>query len=115
METVARTFYIKQNDQLPILEGYAVKKDGSGPVNCASVTVRFIMRPTGVAAPVVNATAQATVINASLGLLGFCWASGMTATNGLFQSEFELIHPDGRPQTVPNRGYQPVQVGDDVA
>jgi hypothetical protein len=113
--SAAQAFQIKQWDTLPLLEGVVKANDGSGPIDLASAAdLRFMMRPSGLPSPVISDTSRATIINASEGRIAYAFASGHTATADYFEGEFQVIHPGSQIQTIPQRGYIPIRVLDDI-
>lgn len=120
---MGHAFQIKQHDRLPVLAAALEKSGGttdgdpidlsaSGPLGVPSV-VRFLMRASGAANSLVAQTA--TVTAATLGEVEYHWQSGETATSGYYEGEFEILWSASRLQTVPNQGYIPITVVDDVA
>lgn len=113
---MAHAFEIKRGDRLPVLSGLARIRATGDPIDApASSVLRFMMRPSGAAAPSVDATAAATIVNASRGQWAFVWASGHTASTGYFQGEFELTHIAGQKRTVPGKGYISIYIDPDIA
>lgn len=122
---MGHAFQIKQFDRLPVLGAYletsapGQSQDGdpinlhaSGPLGAPS-QVRFLMRASGAPSPLL--TAAATIVAATAGEVEYHWQAGETATAGYFQGEFEITWTASRLQTVPNHGYIPITVADDIA
>ena len=107
-------FEIKEGDLLPELTGNAVSKVTGDPLDLAGAGVRFLMRASGAASPLISATAAAPIVNASQGELAYVWQAGDTATRGFYEGEFELIFPSTKPQTVPGRGYIGIVIDEDI-
>jgi hypothetical protein len=112
-------FQIKQNDTRPIY--IAALKDNygtpdEGPINLSAdgTTVRFIMRKRGT--PTAKVNAAATIVNGVGGIVSYSWdgMAGDTDEAGTFDVEFEITHPDGGVETVPNVGYLEVIITDDL-
>jgi hypothetical protein len=117
---MAHAFHLKIHDRRPILSGQAVREDDGEPLDLGQGTalassVHFYMRASGAATPLISN--PGTIMNASLGRLGYFWLSGETATAGAFEGEFELRLAAGASitLTVPNHGYIPITIGSQIA
>lgn len=111
---MGHAFQIKQHDRLPVVGVYLEQETGDPvPSLAAASRINFHMRATGAASYLVSG--QATLISASLGEVEYHWQAGETATAGLFQYEFEVLWAGSKLQTVPNQGYEPLRVVDDIA
>lgn len=109
-----RPFLIKQFDLLPVVSAQLVEEADGDPIDLGSASqVAFHWRATG--ANQGLGTGIATTTNASQGQVEYHWTASQTATEGYFQAEFVATYASGKCQTVPNRGYIPVVVGDDIA
>lgn len=106
------TFYIKENDTTPSIR--ATLQNGSGdPVDLLDATVRFHMRAIGSTTATIDA--NATVMNASGGIVQYNWQAGDTADVGSYQAEFEVSYSNGTVETFPSSGYIRVEITDDIA
>jgi hypothetical protein len=112
---MAHAFEIKQWDTLPLIEATLTKTSTGAPIDLTGATVAFFMRASGAASalPSVNPLI-ASIANASLAQVAVAWASGVHATASFFQAEFQINFGGGNVQTVPNRGYIPFAVYDDI-
>ena len=106
-------FYIKQGDTTPALK--ATLKDGDGNViNLTDASVRFHMRAIDATSSTVDAEGS-VVSPATGGVVQYAWASGDTATAGMYSAEFEITYGDGSIETFPNNDYIRVEIIDDIA
>ena len=108
---MATTFYIKQNDTAPIIQGAAKTRAGEA-IDVTGATVRFHMNVQGGANKVDGAGA---VVNGAGGVMKYEWAPGDTDTIGTFDAEFEVTYSDGKIESFPNDGHITIVVTDDLA
>lgn len=104
------TFYIKQNDLLPIIRAHLGGADGH-PQKLGGMTVRFHLNDAS-GATVVDAAA--VVENAARGVVSYTWASGDTDTVGTYTAEFEVTNA-GKTMTFPNDSNISVIITDELA
>jgi hypothetical protein len=105
-------FEIKQGDRLPDLKAFCEDGDGVRQALSSAVDVRLLMRASGAATPVVDATASwsTATTGATVGFVMYAWASGQTATPGHYQAEVEVTFPGDITETYPNRGFLSVEI-----
>jgi hypothetical protein len=104
---------IKKDDTRPVIQRYLIQNlDGAtSPVNLTTASaVTFIMK-TGAANPV---TGVASIVTAASGCVAYKWATGDTASSGLYDAEWEVAWADGGYETVPNDGYFSIEVVADL-
>lgn len=114
---------IKQNDTRPVIQAYVKQGTAGTAVDLTGATAVFNMRGvTGTdegnltVGTVVANRAAATIPTPTAGLLRFVPTTAQTATNGLYQAEFELTLSDTGVLTVPTGSrYIYIRVGDDIA
>ena len=112
--------------QPDILPNFSVKIGNTGPglqtvlenfqgdpVNLLNSRVTFHMREIRSKAVVVSK--PATVISEPDGSVVYNWQVGDTATEGLYQAEFEVLYPDGTTETFPSDKYIDIEIRGDVA
>ena len=107
------TFYVKQNDTLPVLEVFL--KDAYGaPVNLTGSTIKFSMRvkPAGT---VKVSLGTADIVAAGAGRVKYAWVAANTDTVNDYEGEFQVTFANGGVQTFPNDSFINVVVTDDVA
>lgn len=109
------TFYIAQNDLLPILEW--IPQDGNGVAVAVTPgdTVVFSMRNKRTSVVKIS-RAAAEAISGSPNFFRYTWTSGDTDTAGTYLAEWEWTN-GGKPQTFPNNKHSGfiVEVQDDIA
>lgn len=110
MTTTPSTFYLKQGDTSPYLRGTAYDSDDN-VIDVTGASILFKMRRIG-GSKVVDATAA--IVTASAGLVEYRWASGDTDVVGEYEGEFEITFASGKIETIPNKGYIPITIGDDI-
>lgn len=97
------TFYIKQGNLLPALATTLTDEDGNAVDYSGYTGLRFHMRLPGATSAKVDAAA--TEVNAAVGTITYAWTGTDTDTPGVYQAEFEVTMPTGKPITYPNDGY----------
>jgi hypothetical protein len=108
-------FTIKQHDTRPVLTRYLIQtvNGATSPVDLTAVSsVGFKMRNTS--AQTVLVTGIASVVTISSAYIAYKWAVNDTATNGIYNAEYELTYSDGGVETVPNGSYFSIEVVDDL-
>ena len=106
-----KTFYIKKNDELPVLE-VRVKVDGVAyDLSAASAKTFTMMASDGTVK--VNAQAAAWETDGSDGIVTYAWSSGDTDTVGTYDGEFKFTI-GGNTLTVPNREHLTIQVVEEL-
>lgn len=95
-------FSLKVGDTAPALE--AVLRDNTGSaVDLTDATVDLnVLHPRG---GDVEVAAQATILNATDGLVEYSWAAGDTDVEGRYRAEFVVEYTDGSVETFPNDGF----------
>jgi len=114
---------VKQNDTLPTIQYAATQGPAKTPVSLASASVVFSMRSVtvdqaGVVTPgsVVITRAAGTVVDSTNGIMEYSPTPTWSATNGLYQAEFEVTFTGGKVITFPpGRNYIWIEVSDDIA
>lgn len=102
-------FTIKQGDTTPAIKYDLEPQD----TILTGATARFLMRPAGGGATVLDASAQ-ILSPADPPTLGYAWQAGDTDLNGVFDAEFKVTNADGTVGTYPNRGFLQIHIGDDI-
>jgi len=107
------TFYIKQNDTLPVIK--AVLKDASGNIvdlgNASGI--RFHLS-TSKNVNLIDAEAGMEG-NGSTGVALYNWVIGNTALAGSFKAEFEVTFTGGGIETFPNNSFISVVIEKELA
>lgn len=102
------TLPMKKGDLLPEIAAQLIGADGLA-LNLTACTVTFTMRSR---AGVVIVDAQpATIVTALEGRVKYVWQAGNTAITGIHDAEWIVTYPGGKEMTVPNRGYDQVEIG----
>lgn len=105
-------FYLKQNDTVPSIQTTLLDGDGLPQAITGFSSLKFFMRNAG-GTVIVNA--DATAVDAAVGLVQYDWDAADTGTAGSFQAEFQVTYADGGVETFPNKGYIEVVITDDIA
>jgi hypothetical protein len=110
-------FTIKQHDTRPKLVAVLKDKDGAEVIDLSTVkSVKFIMRQkdkkNSEGEPKVSAECEIT--DAPNGVVTYTWIDGDTDTIGSFSGEFEITLADDGTETVPNVGFFPITIGEDL-
>lgn len=108
---------IKQNDTRPKIRAQAKQGPGGATtVDLTGASVVFNMRLAADPFTVVASRVGASLVTPSTGIMEFTPTTAQTATNGLYQAEFEVTFADGGVLTFPSgANYIWIQVGDDIA
>lgn len=107
---------VKQNDTRPKVRASAWQGPSKIPVGLTGATVVFNMRLSTAPNTVAVNRQPAILADASNGVMEYTFKSSETASNGLYQAEFEVTLSDGGVLTFPSgSNYIWVQVGDDIA
>jgi hypothetical protein len=108
------SFFIKQNDTSPALEG--ICRDGLGsPVDLTGASVVFNMRVKPAGAVKVSTGTMTAVGSAVNGRQQYVWTASDTDTAGTYEGEVQATFSNGKIRTFPPDGYFEVVVTDDVA
>lgn len=112
-------FSLKQGDTRPIYiaalkENFGLPSEAPIDLSADGTTVKFIMRKQG--SPTAKVNSFAFIEDAANGIVSYSWdgVAGDTNEVGTFDVEFEITHPDGGVETVPNVGYLTVTIVDDL-
>lgn len=104
---------IKKDDTRPVIQRYLIQNiDGAtSPITLTTASsVRFIMKKSGW--PAVEGVAS--IVTAASACVAYKWATGDTASAGLYDAEFEVTWADGGYETVPNDGYFSIEIVEDL-
>lgn len=104
-------FYIKRDSTNRAFRKRCVKGDGTAIDLSEAQSVRFIMADAKGAMKVDGAC---SVINATTGEIEYAWQAGDTDTSGTYRAEIQITFSDGRIETVPSRGYEHIEIQDDL-
>lgn len=109
-------FLMKRHDLRPYIPVQFFQPDGETPLDTtAASAISMICRVTGApsnAAPKFKK--PLTEIDAVLGKYEYQWTGNDTDTTGRYAYEFEIIWPNGDPQTFPADAYFELIVADDL-
>ncbi len=101
------TLPMKKGDLLPEIAAQLIGADGLA-LNLTACTVTFTMRSR---AGVVIVDAQPAVIVTALeGRVKYVWAAGNTDVIGTHDAEWVVTYPGAKQMTVPNRGYDQIEI-----
>ena len=116
MQQNIKTFQLKQNDTLPVLQINIKSRD-----NLDSVTAFDLSGVTACTFSMADscgnlkiASSQAVIFNSSGGTVQYNWQIGDTDEKGKYSAEFELFFEDGNKMTVPTLGVIEVNILKDV-
>lgn len=101
------TLPMKKGDLLPEISAQLIGADGAA-LNLTGCTVTFTMR-TQKGVLLVNAQ-PATIVTAAEGRVKYTWQAGDTATIGTHDAEWVVTYPGAKQLTVPNRGYDQIEI-----
>lgn len=107
------SYAIKIGNLEPPLEATLYRSAGGHPLDLSeaeSVTAR--VRRHGEAATLIER--EAVVVDAEGGAVAMPWIAGETDEPGLYEAEFVVVWPGGRPQTVPTKGFKPFRIYEDA-
>ncbi len=110
---------MKRHDTRPRVRVQLMKNvgdDDEAAVDLSAASgVKFIMRlSTANAGSAPDVEAAADITSASTGVVTYTWATGDTATPGVYEGEFQITWEDGGVETIPNEDYITVTVVDDL-
>ncbi len=101
------TLPMKKGDLLPEIAAQLIGADGLH-IDLTSCTVTFTMRSRS---GVVIVDAQPAVITqANQGRVKYVWAAGNTDVIGTHDAEWVVTYPGAKQLTVPNRGYDQIEI-----
>lgn len=101
------TLPMKKGDLLPEIAAQLIGPDGTHLV-LDGATVKFTLRtPNGV---VVINQRTATVVQATQGRVKYTWQPGDTDVIGTHDAEWIVVYPGGKEMTVPNSGYDKIEI-----
>lgn len=106
------TFYIKQSDDVPVIQTTLVDANNNA-VDLSNATVNFHMAEPRGGSTVVDA--PATVTDAANGKVEYKFDGDGTAYGGRYRAEFEVTFGDGDVETFPNVGYETVFISEQLA
>jgi hypothetical protein len=106
------TFYWKQHDTAPAIEGQLTDLDLNEPVDVTGATVTFIMKSVNGTIPKVSASA--TIVDGPTGLVKYAPIAADTDTAGDYLAEWQVVFGDGSKRTFPNPGYRSVTITADL-
>lgn len=101
------TLPLKVGDRLPEIEATLYGADGQ-IIDLTGATVTFTM-----AAPdgrVIINKAAATVVTAASGLVRYSWDADDLTAPGTYRCEWIVTFPGSRQMTIPNKGYDMIEV-----
>lgn len=107
------SYAIKAGNLEPPLEATLYRSAGGEPLDLStaeSITAR--VRRHGDAGTLLEK--EAMVADAEGGIVSMTWSPGETDEPGLYEAEFVVMWPGGRPQTVPTRGFKPFRIYEDA-
>jgi hypothetical protein len=105
MASTAHEFFIKQNDQLPVITEVLSGQDDTGawgPIDLTGCNVEFHVK-NRYGAPMISGTAGIEG-SPTDGRVTYVWGPTDTAISGRYVREWEITYPNGKQLTVPNRG-----------
>jgi hypothetical protein len=101
------TLPMKRGDRLPEVATQLIGADGLH-VDLTGCTVTFTIRAAN-GRVLVNA-APATLVQANQGRVKYVWQVGDTDVVGTHDVEWIVTYPAGQQLTVPNRGYDKIEI-----
>jgi len=102
------TFYIKEDDTVPILQATLKNPDGSNvDLNGSEVDIRVTEARGG--SNIVNDSVL--VYNPSDGAIRYDFSNTDTSNCGRYRVEFEVTYGGGSVETYPNKGYHTLMIG----
>jgi|SRR6516164_6857234 len=105
------TFFIKQNDTLPVIQEYLRNADGTA-INLSGASVAFHMM---FGDGTLKVNSGAVIDNAVTGLVHYAWVGVDTNTAGTFYREWQVTTAGGGIVTTPNWTDYPVQITAQIA
>ena len=100
------TFTLKQGDtRIPLKVQLSI---GSTPVDLTDCEVWFYLKPYPSNQPVKKGLAE--IQDAAQGIVWYVFDATETAEAGNFRGEFEVIYPDNRELTFPEKDYLQIQI-----
>jgi len=104
-------FRIKTNDTSPKL-GLTLTNSAGNAVGLSGASARFHMKKYGETSLKVDA--DATITDASGGVIEYAWQSSDTDTAGTYYGEVEITYGDSTVETFPNAGYFTIIIQEDL-
>lgn len=107
---MAADLIIKQHDTAPTMT--VALSDQNGPIDLsAASSVLMLMTGQG---GIATAVATMHIASAQGGFCAYGWQSKDVQTADTFNTEFEIHWADGTLETVPNSGYNAIQITPDL-
>lgn len=101
------TLPMKKGDLLPEITATLIGPDGTH-LALDGATVKFTLRaPNGT---VIINQRTAIVVQANQGRVRYVWQEGDTEVIGTHDAEWTVTYPGGKEITVPNRGYDKIEI-----
>lgn len=101
----------KKGSTLPALKMQLLDSDGC-PVNLTGATVKFRM---GVNPGSPKVDANATIVDATTGIVSYSWAAGDVDTVGTYNGEWVATYAGSNVQIVPSSGFVRVIIESNAA
>lgn len=104
-------FQIKKGDTSPAIEATVTDQDGD-PVDLTGATIYFRMQDISTHDTLFDK--EASIVDATEGMVEYNWQSGDTDTPGMYYAEFQIEFSQTNVQTHPRAGYKIVEVSDSL-
>jgi hypothetical protein len=98
---------MKRGDRLPIIAAQLILPDNTVAV-LTGCTVTFTLR--SATGRVLIDRAAASIVVPLEGRVSYAWQPGDTDTLGIHEAEWIVTYPGGAQMTVPNKGYDKIEV-----
>lgn len=108
LEPIDDTFYIKQGNNLPLLQAQLTDEDNS-PLDL-EFSERVMFRMFDPRTGDTLFMRDASVVNETRGVVQYIWQDGDTSNPGRYRSEFIVLYPSGKSESFPNFGYKDIMV-----